>query len=64
MRDFFNGRKGQRMTLSQIRQYISTQTNVQLSMNEVEEAIKEIIDSENSGGIKYISNNQTVIVQG
>lgn len=62
LRQFFSSRKGSRMQISQIRAQLSQDSGMQLSMNDVEQAVKDILESDDNNGIKYIPNTQTVIV--
>ena len=66
LRKVFSGNKGQRMNISQLRNLLVSGGAMggerTVSMNEVEEAVKEILEGENPG-IKFVPNTHTVIVQ-
>ena len=63
LRKIFSVRNGQRLNLAQLRAIVAKDGDQQVTLHELEEAVKEVLDSD-SPGIKYIQNTQTVIVQG
>jgi DNA replication licensing factor MCM4 len=59
----FTAHKGQRLNLAQLRSLVLKDGDQQVSIHEIEEAVKEVLESD-MPGIKYIPNTQTVIVGG
>ena len=62
LRTFFSTHKGQRFSLTNLRNDIASGSDAQISMHEIEEAVKEVLESDDPG-IKYVGNTQTVIVE-
>lgn len=62
LRTFFSSHKGQRFTLNNLRNVVVKDSGQQININEIEEAVKEVLEGENPG-IKYVPNTQMVIIQ-
>ncbi len=45
LREVFGNNKGQRLTMAQLRSVVSKDSDQQISMNELEEAVKEVLES-------------------
>ncbi len=63
LREIFNNNKGQRLTMAQLRSIITKDSDHQISNNELDEAVKEVLES-GTPAIKYVPNTMTVIIQG
>ena len=66
LQKLFSANKGKRFTLAALRTMISRESggeiSQQLNIHEIEEAVKEILESD-TPCIKYVPNTQMVIVQ-
>ena len=63
LREIFNSNRGQRLTMAQLRNIITKDNDQQISNNDLEEAVKEVLES-GTPPIKYVPNTMTIIVQG
>ena len=63
LREVFNSNRGQRLTMAQLRNVVSKDSDQQVAINDLEEAVKEVLES-GTPAIKYVPNTMTIIVQG
>ena len=72
--EVFSHRRGERLTLGQIRQLLSHDTDLTIRTEDLVEAIREIISSSDGGGgggslagsstnIQFMENTQTVLIR-
>jgi hypothetical protein len=71
--EVFSHRRGERLTLGQIRQLLSHDTDLVIRTEDLVEAIREIISSSDGGGggsltgssanIQFMENTQTVLIR-